>query len=131
MPGSIGVRTLRSPTIDAENAHYFEEANNGRLVTRQCRECRKYHFFPRTVCPHCAGDTEWVELSGRGKIYAYTVTRAVEPDPYILAYVELAEGPIMLSNIVNCHEDNIGVGTEVKVTFFNSEDGQAIPVFTP
>ena len=47
----------------------------------------------------------WERVSGRGKVYSYTVvrrasTRSFADEPYVLAIVELDEGPRMTTNIV-------------------------------
>ena len=49
----------------------------------------------------------------------------------MLAYVELDEGPRVLTNIVGCPVDEVGVGQRVTVLFDDTGDGTALPRFRP
>ena len=78
----------------------------------KCQDCGKVHFYPRVFCPHChSHNLTWVQASGKGKLYSFEIlyrpfNRAVKvPPPYVLAMVELEEGPRMLSNLVNVEPD--------------------------
>ena len=51
--------------------------------------------------------------------------------PYCIAYVELAEGPRMMTNIVDCDFGSLKIGQEVKLKFIPSEGGPPMPFFTP
>ena len=109
---------------------FFEELAEGRFQLRHCRACRRAHWYPRAICPHCASmETEWCEASGRGTIYSYSVMRRV-PEPYAIAYVALAEGPIMMSNIVDCSLDDIRVGAKVRLVIRPRGDSPPLPLFT-
>ena len=64
------------------------------------------------------------------QIYSYSVMRRAK-EPYAIAYVTLAEGPAMLTNIVECDFDALRVGQPVSVVFNDSEDGPPVPMFKP
>jgi hypothetical protein len=51
--------------------------------------------------------------------------------PYAIAYVTLAEGVTMLTNIVEADFDSIEIDKDVEVVFRPTEGGQALPVFRP
>ena len=124
-------RTYSDPDINMETAVYWESANNGKLLVKTCKACGKLHYYPRTICPHClSSDTDWVEASGKGTIYTYSVMRRTET-PYVIAYVTLEEGVTMLSNIVECDVDGVAVGQTVEVAFRDTEGGHSLPVFRP
>jgi hypothetical protein len=124
-------RKITAPTPFPETMPYWEAAAREKLLLKQCASCGEYHFYPRALCPFCFSDrTDWREASGRGTIYAFSVTRRAEI-PYAIAYVTLAEGPSMLTNIVDCDLDAIRIGQTVKVVFKPSESGQLVPMFTP
>ena len=53
------------------------------------------------------------------------------PVPYAMAYVTLAEGPRMLTNIVDCDFDKLKIGQAVKVVFKPTDGGPPLPMFTP
>lgn len=124
-------RPLAAPLIDAATAPYWAAADEGRLSTRRCQACGQLHWYPRPICPFCQGDTDWVPLSGQGRIYSVSVTRKAGPIAYAIAYVELDEGITMLSNIVDCDLDRLAIGQRVQVCFQPAEDGRMIPMFRP
>ncbi|MHA1114492.1 MAG: Zn-ribbon domain-containing OB-fold protein [Alphaproteobacteria bacterium] len=119
-----------APEINPETETFWSATAEGKLLLKQCRACGKPHYYPRAICPHClSDDTEWVEASGRGKVYSYTILRKA-PVPYALAYVTLDEGVTMMTNIVDCEFDDIAVGKEVGVVFGDTGEGNAVPLFT-
>jgi hypothetical protein len=63
-------------------------------------------------------------------VYSYSVLRRA-PIPYAIAYVTLAEGPTMMTNIVDCDLDAIRIGQAVRVNFKATEDGPPVPMFSP
>jgi uncharacterized OB-fold protein len=123
-------RKIPAPQPNPETQGFWDAAKQGKFVIRRCRSCGKAHWYPRAICPFCASqETEWVEASGRAKIYSYSVMRRV-PEPYAIAYVTLAEGPTMLTNLVDCDLDALRIGQEVRVAFKPSEGGPPVPAFT-
>ena len=88
---------------------------------------RRAAFLPARHCPFCFSDkTEWQQASGNGTVYTYSVMRRA-PVPYAIAYVTLAEGPTMMTNIVDCDLDGIKVGQAVKLVFKPSDGGPPVP----
>ena len=67
---------------------------------------------------------------GKATIYTYSVMRRA-PVPYCIAYVTLAEGPTMMTNIVDCDLDAVRIGQAVKLVFKPSDGGPPVPMFTP
>lgn len=124
-------RPLAAPLVDASSEAFWSAARDGRLTTRRCQSCGKLHWYPRPICPHCQGDTDWEALSGLGSIYSVSVTRKAGPHAYAIAYVTLDEGITVLSNIVDCDLDTVRIGQRVKVVFKSAEDGQPVPMFAP
>lgn len=51
--------------------------------------------------------------------------------PFALAYVEMAEGPRMMTNIVDCDLDGLAIGQAVTVVFKPADDGTPVPCFKP
>jgi len=124
-------RTYPDPVISLETVEYWQAAKDGKLLVKSCKSCGEVHFYPRAICPECLSDeTEWLEATGRGHIYSYSVMRRADP-PLAIAYVRLEEGVIMLTNIVDADLDALSVEMPVEVTFRETEGGQALPVFRP
>jgi hypothetical protein len=123
-------RILPNPPITPESAPFFEAATQGRFLIRRCGSCGKAHWYPRALCPFCFGETAWEEASGDGTIYSYSVMRRTSP-PYAIGYVTLAEGPTMMTNLVDCDFDSLAIGQDVSLVFRASADGTPIPCFRP
>ena len=105
MTGSA--RTIPPPPVNPETKPFWDAAAQGRLLIKRCTACDEPHWYPRAICPFCGSErTDWMEASGHGTIYSYSVFRRA-PIPYAIAYVTLAEGPTMMTNIVDCDLDAI------------------------
>lgn len=126
------------PTIDDETRPFWDAAREGRLLLRSCNACGKVHYYPRPFCPTCwSDDVAWVEASGRATLYTHsTVYNNDLPPfnerlPYIAAVVDLAEGPRMMTEIVECAPEQLEVGMDLTVTFRHVTDEVTIAVFRP
>jgi uncharacterized OB-fold protein len=123
--------------LDDENRPFWEATERGELKVPRCDDCNFYIFYPRERCPACRSErVTWTACSGRGSVYSFTVTRRIpgrfrEHTPFVLAYVELEEGPRMMTNIVDCDPDQVRIGMPVVVSFDPTEEGPAIPRFRP
>ena len=124
-------RKIPAPEANPETAAYWQATASGKLVIRECSHCGKLHHYPRALCPFCFKPaTGWREVSGCGKIYAYSVMRRAET-PYAIAYVTLEEGVTMLTNLIDCDFDGLRIGQAVKLVFQDSEGGPPVPMFSP
>ncbi len=127
----IKERKLVAPTVYPETKPFWDAAGEGRLLVKQCDDCGEHHHYPRASCPFCGSERiQWRQASGQGTIYSFSVMRRAEV-PYVIAYVTLAEGPTMMSNIVDVDADAVRIGQAVKVKFSASEGGPPLPVFVP
>jgi uncharacterized OB-fold protein len=118
-----------TPDTNPETKPFFDGCEAGKLVLPRCKDTGKFIWYPRAISPFTFGEVEWVEVSGKGKIYTFSVMRGTPP--YAIAYVELAEGPRMMTNIVDCDLATLKIGQEVKLKFIPSEGGPPMPFFAP
>ena len=130
------------PDVNPETASFWAATARGELLVKQCEECASLIWYPRSVCPDCGSlRTRWRPVSGRGRVYSYTVNHRGEGPyrdcgPYVLAYVELDEGPRLMTNIVAADGGRLGdgelaVGLPVEVAFHDTGEGSALPRFRP
>lgn len=124
------------PEVTPANRPYWEGAREGRLMIQRCPDCGTPNFPPRLACTECFADLEWVEAEGRGTVFTYGVVhRPNLPDvfggaaPFVVAVVELAEGPLVLSNVVECEPAEVEVGAAVEAVFEPLDDGTGLPLF--
>jgi uncharacterized OB-fold protein len=111
------------PRITEANRPFWQGLSRGIFCSTKCDYCERTTFPPRSMCPSCLSEKmSWVDLSGKGTIYAFTqnriVPRAYIPQaPYITAMIDLSEGPRLLSRIKGVKYEKIYIGQEVSVRF--------------
>ncbi len=115
---------------------HWDACREGKLKVQRCAQCATYIFIPQPCCTSCQStQLEWVESSGRGKVYSFTVVhRAPRPQfevPYIVAVIEMEEGWHMLSNVLGCPVDAVVVNLPVVVTFRKMTEEITLPYFVP
>lgn len=126
------------PTIQWDNAPFWEAAKRHELRHPRCRSCGMVWGPPSGVCPRCLSeDVEWIALSGRATLVTWGVFRKVyyeefaEDIPYHTALVELAEGPRILTRIVDVANDALRVGMPLDVVFDDVTDDVTLVKFKP
>jgi uncharacterized OB-fold protein len=125
-------RTINDPSLNPGDGPYFDGAAEGYLLIKTCNACHQPHHYPRALCPFCwSADVVWTKAAGTGAIYTYSITRRGAGAPYCIAYVQLDEGPTLLTNIVNVDLDEVRIDQRVRVVFKKTEGGMFIPMFTP
>jgi uncharacterized protein len=127
-----------APQPDASFAAYWDGVREGVLVLWRCADCQQTQIFPSDLCRGCHGSKlDRVEASGRATVYTYTVVRrAPSPNwaaavPYAIALVDLAEGPRLMTNLVDCAPDDISIGMAVQVQFDRIDETFSLPFFRP
>ncbi|NML44734.1 Zn-ribbon domain-containing OB-fold protein [Ramlibacter sp. G-1-2-2] len=125
------MRKIPAPQALPESLPFWQAADQGRLLLKKCNACGRVHHYPRDICPFClAEDTAWVDATGTGSVYSFS-TMGKGEDAYTLAFVTLAEGVTVMSNLVDCDPARVAIGAAVRVVFKPSHSGHAVPMFTP
>lgn len=120
-----------------ETQHYWDGAREGKLLLQRCPACEKPWFPPRPGCPTCGSrDIEVFEASGSATLYSYVISHVAPPGveaPFVVAIVELEEGPRMVTNVVGVEPDprNLPLDLPLTVTFRDLEGDLKLPVFEP
>ena len=135
MSTAIPTRPLPQPTT--ETAAYWAAAQEQRLVIQRCASCGTCQFYPRAFCNSCLSDSiEWINASGHGRIYTYTVCRiAASPAfqsrlPYVVALIDLNEGVRLIANILDADLERVAIGARVSVCFESVSESCTLPQFT-
>ena len=138
MPPPVPALPVPAPVVPAETEEFGAATAGRRLLLRRCDECTTAIWYPRAHCPACGGQrTSWVEASGNGTVYSFTVVHRSMVEgyrdalPYVIAYVELSEGPRVLTNVVDCDPGSVEVGMPVTVVFHDTGKGNALFRFRP
>ena len=124
------------PVPTPETAHYWAGTAIHELRLQQCRSCATTYFPPQPFCPACSsGDVDVVRASGRGTLHSYVITHLAAPGfeaPYVLAVVELEEGPRLLTNLVEVAPDPEVLPLDLPVEdAFEAVGEVTLPVFRP
>ncbi|MFD7028285.1 Zn-ribbon domain-containing OB-fold protein [Streptomyces sp. NPDC059917] len=135
---AAGAARFDLPEVDDFTRPYWDAAADGRLLLRRCADCGRVHHYPREFCPHCwAGEDRvaWEPASGRATLYTWSVVHRNDLPPfgarvpYVAAVVDLAEGPRMMTEVVDCAADALRVGMPLEVAFrVEGEGGDAVSV---
>jgi uncharacterized protein len=124
------------PPIDAQSRAYWAACNEGQLLVQRCQACSHVQHYHRVLCIHCGHDklTD-LPVRGAGTVRSFTIIRravsvAFEADvPYVVALIELEEGPTVMSNLINTPLEQIAIGKPVQLLFERRSESIAIPQF--
>ena len=115
-------KPLPQPT--PETLPFWDGARRQQLLMPYCESCQRYVFYPRSRCPDCwKGPLDWRVTRGDGMVYSYTVAEIpshpafAEDVPYVIALVELHEGPRLTTNIVGCEPSDVHIGMAVTAVY--------------
>jgi hypothetical protein len=106
-----------------------------RLAGTQCMTCKTKYFPPRKLCQTCRrkGKIETFHFSGKGALFAFSEVHSAPAGleleiPYVLAIVQLEEGPKLTTQLVDCLEKDVKVGDQVEVVFrrIRSDDPEGL-----
>lgn len=129
-------RPLPAPT--PETQHFWDGCRDGELRLQRCKSCKESYFPPRPFCPACSSrDVEIYKASGKATLYSYIINHRPRPDfgeaPHSIAVVTLAEGPRMMTNIVDCPQtpEELVLDMPLEVTFEKASDEISLPKFRP
>ena len=124
-------RRIHPPAVNVETERFWKAAEAGKLLYGYCLACNEPHYYPRSFCPFCFSErVEWREASGSATVYTFSTMFHTQSGPYTIAYVTLAEGPRVLTNLVDCDYKQIKIGAPAKLVWKPSEGGAPIPFFT-
>ena len=127
---------LPTPLPSPDAGPYWAAAKEGRLVLQRCAACRAFRFVPRLMCPQCGSDAAvWSDASGAGSVHSFTVVHRAPSAafrgrvPYVIALIDLEEGPRMMANIVGDDARDVAIGDKVQVCFELRGEAAKVPQF--
>ena len=115
--------------------NYLEYIASKKLMGSKCKKCNAMYVPPRKLCTKCnSTDVEWIEMSGKGKVAAFScigVGATFMADkgysmkkPYCFSVIKLDEGPMVSGQLIGVDEskpETIKIDSPVKVTFLETE----------
>lgn len=126
------------PLADQDSTSFWQAMSEHRLTVQHCRDCGNHQHYPRLLCTSCASrNLELVDAAGSGTVYATTVVRRApspafaDDVPYVVALVELDEGPRLMANVVDCAVDDVVIGMPVTVVYEDIDSEITLYRFRP
>jgi uncharacterized protein len=126
-----------APVPDHDGEPYWQGLHDGKLLVQRCDDCSDFQLYPRDRCITCRGPVSFVEASGRGTVYSFTVIRQNYSRPfrdwipYVVALVELEEGPRVMTDLVDIEPEAVTIGMAVQARFEEVSDTAGIALFAP
>ena len=121
-PAAPYSKPLPDPTPTTQP--FWDGLREHKLMLQRSKKSGKTIYYPRSVSPYGPKDQlDWVECSGRGTVYSFTVARRPtapqwgDEGPYVIAIVELDEGARLTAQVVNCEPVAVKVGLKVRAVF--------------
>jgi len=121
--------------VTEETEAFWSAAAEGRLVVEGCESCGAESFPPRGMCRSCHGRAmRPVEVTGRGRVYSYTVNyQRWLPElevPYVIVLVEFPDHPgVRVMGRLRGAPEDVAIDMEVEIGFEPGPGGFAIPSF--
>lgn len=113
-----------TPIVIEETRGYWEGTLAEELRIQSCNACGNTQMPWGPCCTRCLSqDLGWILGTGRGTVYSFTVVRqAIHPTfssevPYVIADIQLEEGPVITSNVTDCPLEEVSIGMTVAVWF--------------
>jgi len=114
---------------------YLEFLQSKKLMGSKCKDCGETYVPSRKLCIKCnSTNLEWIEMSGKGKLAAYSCIGVGATfmaakgysikNPYCFSVIKLEEGPMISGQLIGVdekHPDTIKIGTSVKVKFLETD----------
>jgi len=126
------------PHIDEENRPWWEALKRHELYVQKCEDCGTLRYYPRAQCANCLSpSTQWIRCSGKGTIWTFTVTNQNQAAgfrdslPYVIAWIDLAEGLKMMTNIVDYPPEQVKIGMPVEVVYEDVTSEVTLAKFRP
>jgi hypothetical protein len=126
------------PAVSVETAPYWKAVHDNHLDVLRCQNCGHWIHYPVASCRICHSlDVAFETVQGRGRIHTFTVvhrqfTSGLTP-PFAAVLVELDEQKDLriMSNLVNAHLSEVGIGLDVEAIFYKVDDDLTLPFFQP
>jgi len=125
------------PIANSCTRPFWEATARNELLVQWCDECASAQFYPAPLCRLCGGEPGWCTASGLGTVYTFTIVRQNRTPPfdalgpYIVAMIEMNEGPRMMTNLIDCSLDDVRIGMRVEVVFADPVDAIVLPFWRP
>jgi uncharacterized OB-fold protein len=125
------------PVITSLDKPFWDAAKRHELMAYRCLNCGTF-YSQATDCIACDNPRmEWVRVNGKGQVFTYAIYHQLyhpawkDDIPYNVSWIKLDEGPLLMSNIIECQNEDIYIGMPVTVVFDDVTEEVTLPKFKP
>ncbi len=126
------------PTRTLDSWPSWDSAHGRALKIQKCDACGEFRFYATPICHFCGSDTfTWTPVSGQGTVYTWTELHRARGNPFendvpiAIVLVELAEGVVLMSNLIDYAPEDLRIGLPVTLAYEDISDEFTLPVFRP
>jgi uncharacterized OB-fold protein len=126
------------PEVTEDTAPFWEATRERTMKLQRCDRCGRFWYYPGPVCPFCGSiEFTWTPVSGEGTIYSFSLLERAKGNPFegdvpiAIILVRLAEGPVMMSNLIDYAPEDLAIDRAVVVDYEVVNDSITLPVFRP
>ncbi|MCC7122553.1 MAG: OB-fold domain-containing protein [Gammaproteobacteria bacterium] len=126
------------PRVTALTRPFWDAIQREELHLQRCDECSAWVYYPSAWCRACySARLTWTPCAGTGSVYSFSIVHYPQSEafaadvPYVLAIIELTEGPHLMTNLVNCALDDVRIGLPVRMSVEARAGGFKVPQFEP
>lgn len=137
MMGETGMDTVATPpaVMGLYDIPMWDSIRARRMCLQRCRNCGGWQYPPGPGCVACGSEAQdWTPVCGNAAILSWEIFHRQYlpgyPAPYNVIAVRLAEGPVMISNLVGTPPDASWIGRAVRLVYADMPDGTVLPRFT-
>lgn len=124
---------------ELDTRDFWLATKDKKFTYQKCDDCSEVIFYPKSHCTGCTGtNLSWQTSQGKGTVYSFSVVRqSYHPffrnkTPYAVAWIDMDEGPRILSNVIGVEDPltEVKIGQKVVVDWEEHEEVN-IPLFKP
>jgi uncharacterized OB-fold protein len=123
--------------IDKDSREFWDGAKKNKLMIQKCKVTGICFLYSRGHSGiNANSEYEWIESSGKGSIYSYTISHIpggskyyLDKTPYIIGSILLEEGVRITSNIISNNFNDIQIGSKVFVEYVKLDESIVFPCF--
>ncbi|MEP9382959.1 Zn-ribbon domain-containing OB-fold protein [Nocardioides cheoyonin] len=127
------------PVVHPETETHWKRLGAGTLVLQRCGKCGLVRYPLAPVCWRCVSDDyEWVPVATKGTVRVATIVtrgtgdpRWAQQTPYVVALVELDDGPRIPGRVICPPTTNVSAGTRIELGYLTTPNGNGVHCFIP